>query len=25
VRKRTRAILSGAETIDVDGRAGCFQ
>jgi monofunctional biosynthetic peptidoglycan transglycosylase len=25
VRKRTRSILSGAETIDVDGRAGCFQ
>ena len=25
VRKRTRAILSGAETIAADGRAGCFQ
>jgi monofunctional biosynthetic peptidoglycan transglycosylase len=25
VRKRTRSILSGAETIDVDGRVGCFQ
>ncbi|MCF8512557.1 MAG: monofunctional biosynthetic peptidoglycan transglycosylase [Rhodobacteraceae bacterium] len=25
VRKRTRAILSGAETIASDGRAGCFQ
>ena len=25
VRKRTRSILSGAETIDVDGRTGCFQ
>jgi monofunctional glycosyltransferase len=25
VRKRTRAILSGTETIASDGRAGCFQ
>ncbi len=25
VRKRTRAIISGAETIKADGRAGCFQ
>jgi monofunctional biosynthetic peptidoglycan transglycosylase len=25
VRKRARAILSGAETINLDGRAGCFQ
>ena len=25
VRKRTRAILSGAETIAADGRADCFQ
>lgn len=25
VRKRTRAILSGAETIAADGRAGCFE
>ncbi len=25
VRKRTRAILSGAETIATDGRAACFQ
>jgi monofunctional biosynthetic peptidoglycan transglycosylase len=25
VRKRTRAIIAGAETIDVDGRASCFQ
>ena len=25
VRKRARAILSGAETINADGRAGCFQ
>lgn len=25
VRKRTRAILSGAETIAADGRAACFQ
>ena len=25
VKKRTRAILSGAETIAADGRAGCFQ
>ncbi len=25
VRKRTRAIISGAETIAADGRAGCFQ
>ena len=25
VRKRTRSILSGAETIAADGRAGCFQ
>jgi len=25
VRKRTRSILSGAETIDTDGRASCFQ
>ncbi|MGL6211523.1 MAG: monofunctional biosynthetic peptidoglycan transglycosylase [Paracoccaceae bacterium] len=25
VRKRTRGILSGAETIAADGRAGCFQ
>jgi monofunctional biosynthetic peptidoglycan transglycosylase len=25
VRKRTRAILSGADTVAVDGRAGCFQ
>lgn len=25
VRKRTRAIMSGAETIAADGRAGCFQ
>lgn len=25
VRKRTRAILSGAETIAVDGRAKCFE
>jgi monofunctional biosynthetic peptidoglycan transglycosylase len=25
VRSRTRAIISGAETIAADGRAGCFQ
>lgn len=25
VRKRTRAIMAGAETIAADGRAGCFQ
>jgi len=25
VRKRTRAIISGAETIAVDGRAACFE
>lgn len=25
VRKRTRAIISGAETIAADGRAGCFE
>jgi monofunctional biosynthetic peptidoglycan transglycosylase len=25
VRSRTRAIMSGAETIAADGRAGCFQ
>jgi monofunctional biosynthetic peptidoglycan transglycosylase len=25
VRSRTRAILSGAETIAADGRAGCFE
>jgi len=25
VRKRTRGIISGAETIAADGRAGCFQ
>ena len=25
VRKRTRQIMSGAETIAADGRAGCFQ
>jgi monofunctional biosynthetic peptidoglycan transglycosylase len=25
VRQRTRAIMSGAETIDADGRAACFQ
>lgn len=25
VRQRTRAIMSGAETIAADGRAGCFQ
>jgi monofunctional biosynthetic peptidoglycan transglycosylase len=25
VRNRTRAIMSGAETIAADGRAGCFQ
>ena len=25
VRKRTRGIISGAETIATDGRAGCFQ
>jgi monofunctional glycosyltransferase len=25
VRKRTRAIIAGAETIDADGRASCFQ
>lgn len=25
VKKRTRSIISGAETIAVDGRAGCFE
>jgi monofunctional biosynthetic peptidoglycan transglycosylase len=25
VRKRTRAIMAGAETIAVDGRAACFE
>ena len=25
LRKRARSILSGAETIAADGRAGCFQ
>jgi monofunctional biosynthetic peptidoglycan transglycosylase len=25
VKSRTRAIISGAETIAVDGRSGCFE